>query len=114
MIIAIDFDGTIVRDIYPGIGVLQPYAKQVINQLHDDGHYIILWTCRSGKQLLDAVNFLLKSDIHFDRINDHEPQNEELYGTESRKVFADIYIDDKNLGGFPGWMVVESTLKLER
>lgn len=110
MIIAIDFDGTIVQDIYPGIGVIQPNAKQVINKLHEEGNYIILWTCRTGDRLLEAVNFLLKSGISFDRVNDHEPDNSSIYDASGKKIYADVYIDDKNIGGFPGWKEVESLL----
>lgn len=107
MIIAIDFDGTIVRDMYPGIGIMQPYAKQVINRIHAEGHYIIIWSCRTGNMLLDAVNYLLASGICFDRVNDHEPDNASRYDGVGKKIHADIYIDDKNLGGFPGWKEVE-------
>ena len=103
MIIAIDFDGTIVNDKYPEIGFVNPYARKVINQLHDEGHYIIIWTCRNGEHLTTAINFLLEQDIHFDRVNDQNPDNRKMYGDSTRKVYADIYIDDKNACGFPGW-----------
>lgn len=103
MIIAIDFDGTICRGKYPNIDGEQPYAKQTIEQLKADGHYIIINTCRSGKQLLEAINWLLQQGIPFDRVNDNEPTNVALYGNNSRKVYAHIYIDDKQVGGLPLW-----------
>lgn len=110
MIIAIDFDGTIVADNYPQIGVTQPYAADVIRSLHDAGHFIIIWTSRSGSHLMDAVNHLLEHGIPFDRVNAGNPHNERQYGSETRKVYADMYIDDHNLGGFPGWLSVRDTI----
>lgn len=104
MIIAIDFDGTICRSEFPTITGVMPYAKEVINRLHADGHYIIIWTCRTEKNLLDAVNWLLAEGIEFDRVNDEATATEDIYGKRMQgKIYADLYVDDKNLGGFPGW-----------
>lgn len=108
MIVAIDFDGTIVQDRYPAIGVMQPYAKDVIRRMYEDGHYIILWTSRSGDALLGAINYLLDKGIPFHRVNDSEPANRALYDTDTRKIYADVYIDDKIVGGFPGWQAIEA------
>lgn len=106
MIIAIDFDGTIARTNYPEILGEQPYAAQVITQLKEHGHYIIIWTCRTGKPLLDAINWLLEHGIPFDRVNDHDPESVSKYGDHGKKIHAECYIDDQNLGGFPGWQEV--------
>lgn len=106
MIIAIDFDGTIVQNKFPAIGELLFFAQEVIQQLYDDGHYIIIWTSRDGKELLDAINFLLENYIPFHRINDNNPENTQRYDSNSRKVYAHCYIDDRNVGGFPGWLEV--------
>ena len=110
MIIAIDFDGTIARTNYPEIIGEQPYAAQVITQLKERGHYIIIWTCRTGEPLLDAINWLLAHGIPFDRVNDHESENVAKYGDHGPKIHADCYIDDQNLGGFPGWKEVYNLL----
>ncbi|HOU67617.1 MAG TPA: HAD hydrolase family protein [Paludibacteraceae bacterium] len=110
MIIAIDFDGTICRSTFPRIEGAEIYAKEVINRLHEKGHYIIIWTCRTGQNLLDAVNWLLEEGILFDRVNDHNPENVAKYGDGGRKVYAHCYIDDKNLGGFPGWEAAEKMI----
>lgn len=104
MIIAIDFDGTISRGKYPAIDGLQPYAVDTINALYDAGHYIIINTCRSGEQLLEAINWMLHQGIRFHRVNDNNPDSTAKYGSNSRKIYAHLYIDDKNLGGFPGWL----------
>ena len=105
MIIAIDFDGTISRGKFPAIDGQQPYAVDTVNTLYDDGHYIIIYTCRTGDQLLEAINWLLEQGIKFHRVNDNKPENVREYGNNSRKIYAHQYIDDKNLGGFPGWLV---------
>lgn len=104
MIIAVDFDGTICRSAhFPQIDGEMPYAGETLRRLHADGHYIILWTCRTGGNLIDAVNWLLERGIPFDRVNGHNPANAALYGDAGKKVYAHCYIDDRNLGGFPGW-----------
>ena len=110
MIICIDFDGTIVDDAYPQVGKLKEGAKDVINNLVNSGHYVIIWTCRTGELMLNAINFLLTEGICFDQVNNHCPDNVFKYGPGGKKVYADVYIDDKNLGGFPGWDVVEKTI----
>lgn len=110
MIIAIDFDGTISRGKFPAIDGLQPYAAEVINRLYQQGHYLIINTCRSGEQCVDAVNFMLQQGIPFHRINDNQPDQTALYNNNSRKIYAHLYIDDKNLGGFPGWLQAEEMI----
>ena len=110
MIIAIDFDGTIVSDAYPGIGYLMPDAKDTIERLHLEGNYIIIWTCRQGEAMIDCINYLLEHKIPFDRINRAAPDNVAQYGSGGQKVYADVYIDDKNIGGFPGWREIRNQL----
>lgn len=115
MIIAIDFDGTIVRGKYPAIDGLMPDAASSILALEEDGHYLIINTCRSGEHLLNAINYLLEQGIPFDRINDNHPDQTRLYKNNSRKVYANLYIDDKNVFGFPGWKpVLEEVRRLEQ
>jgi len=111
MILAIDFDGTIVHNKFPAIGELLPNSKEVINQLYDNGHYIIIWTSRDGAELLKAINFLIHTGIKFHRINDNNPVNTEKYGSNSRKVYAHMYIDDHNMEGFSGWERVLSAVE---
>lgn len=103
MIVAIDFDGTIVENQFPKIGELMPGAVEYIRKLHEDGHKIIIWTCRSGDNLLDAGTFLKLEGIPFHELNDNLADNVQLYGNNSRKVYAHCYVDDKNVGGFSGW-----------
>ena len=110
MIIAIDFDGTIVRNAYPATGQLQPDAARYINRLYDDGHYIIIWTCRAGERLLEAINCLLEAGVRFHRINDDEPCNLSKYGGAGRKLYADVYVDDRQVGGLPPWKNIYETI----
>jgi len=100
--IAVDFDGTIVDHEYPAIGKEKLFAFQTLKELDKLGVRLILWTFRTGKELDDAVEFCRKNGIEFYAVNKSYPE-EVFDGTVSRKIDADIYIDDKNIGGFPGW-----------
>jgi len=104
MIIAVDFDGTLHTGEWPGIGTPAPCAPNVMRSLKDKGHYLIIWTCREGVLLTEAINWLLANDIPFHRVNDHEPENMAKYGGATRKVYAHLYIDDKQVGGLPPWV----------
>lgn len=101
--IAIDFDGTIVHDEYPKIGSIIDGAKDTINMLHNLGIIIIINSCRTGKYEQEAKQFLLDKDIHFDYFNENDPVLIEKFGTDTRKISADLYIDDKNLFGTACW-----------
>lgn len=102
-ILAIDFDGTITTGPYPAIGGLNKGAKLYINKLYAEGYYIIINTCRSGERLKEAKTFLDAQGIAYHLINENDPDNIKRYGQDTRKIFAHLYIDDKNLQGFPGW-----------
>ena len=85
MIIAVDFDGTIVEDKYPKIGKLRGNAIEVLKKLQEEGHYIILWTCRDGSELEEAVLFLKEKGFVPDKINDHSDRMIELYPNSKPK-----------------------------
>lgn len=114
MIIAVDFDGTIVEDRYPGIGKEKRHAFITLKALQKEGHRLILWTYRSGVQLEEAVDFCRKNGVNFYAVNRsyYEEQFDET--NMSRKVFADIYIDDRNLGGFVEWEKAWKTLNVKQ
>ncbi len=103
--IAIDFDGTVVEHAYPEIGKEKLFAFQTLKELEKRGVLLILWTFRTGKELEDAVEFCRKNGVEFYAVNKNYPE-EIVDDSVSRKIDADIYIDDKNLGGFPGWSEV--------
>ena len=117
-VIAIDFDGTIVEHDFPRIGALKPWAKSVINKWYDMGYKIIIWTCRNNHEPdhpewdqapISAVReFLMKEGVKFHGINQQQPGLG--FYLEARKIFANVYIDDRNMGGFPGWKVTEKAI----
>lgn len=96
-IIAVDFDGTLFEDRYPHIG--EPIWS-TLNKLYaeiEDGARVILWTCRCGKELQNAVDKCAAYEIHFEAINENLPDIIEAFGTDSRKIFANEYWDDKGV-----------------
>jgi hydroxymethylpyrimidine pyrophosphatase-like HAD family hydrolase len=102
MIIAVDFDGTIVEHRYPAIGHQRPFAFETLKALQSKGFRIILWTYRHGELLDEALRYCRDHGIEFYAVNKNYP--EEKWDNEgSRKIHADIYIDDRNLGGLPSW-----------
>lgn len=102
MIIAVDFDGTIVQHKYPKIGKEIPFAIKTLKLLQQKGHKLILWTYRSGKELEEAVKFCEEKGLVFHAVN-NDYDGEEFDNTYSRKIYADIYIDDRNILGIPSW-----------
>ena len=104
MIIAVDFDGTIVEHQYPAIGKELPYAIDVLKKLQEEKHRLILWTVREGKLLEDAVNFCRERGLEFYAVNRDYPEEEKGKNCHyTRKLKADLWIDDRNLGGLPDW-----------
>ncbi|MBL4889996.1 MAG: hypothetical protein JKX97_08275 [Candidatus Lindowbacteria bacterium] len=121
MKIAIDFDGTCVEHKFPYIGEELHGAVETLKWLVEEGHELILWTCREDvpgdperAYLTNAVNWFKEHQIPLIGINS-TPDQYEFRPADShrRKVVADLYIDDKNLGGFSGWAVVFDELEGE-
>lgn len=94
-IIAVDFDGTLVKDKFPMIGEPKPEIWDKIMADQKGGAKIILWTCRNGDFLKQAVDFCADKGLHFDAINENLDEVKILYGGDTRKIFADIYVDDR-------------------
>ena len=109
LIIAIDFDGTIVEDAYPKIGKPMIFAFETMKKLQSEGHRLILWTYRTDKKLQEAVNFCKQQGLEFYAINKSYPE-EEFDGKISRKIHATFFVDDRNIGGFIGWTAVHKLL----
>ena len=106
MTIAVDFDGTIVEHKYPEIGKEKAFASETLKDLQAEGHKLILWTSREGKLLEDAVAFCKERGLTFYAVNSQYPEKYMFKKSEGRKVVADLYIDDRNLGGLPDWGVI--------
>ncbi len=100
--IAIDFDGTIVENAYPKIGKPIIFAFETIKKLQENRHRIILWTYRRGKELDQAVAFCEKHGVVFYAVNMSFP-GEDYDTSYSRKINADLFIDDRNIGGMKSW-----------
>jgi hypothetical protein len=111
MLIAVDFDGTIVEHAYPAIGKPIPFAIDVLKKLQEEEHHqIVLWTVREGHLLDEAVRYCEKKGLKFYAVNQNFP--EEPYDNKSpRKLNADLYIDDKNIGGLPDWGIIYQMIK---
>ena len=103
MVIAVDFDGTIVEHRYPKIGKEIPFATETLRRLMKDGHKLILWSVREGALLDEAVAWCEQRGVHFFAIN-KDFEDEELEKSHfSRKIKARVFIDDRNIGGLPDW-----------
>ncbi len=106
MIIAVDFDGTIVTHEYPQIGKPIPFAIQTLKKLQDEDHHqIILWSVREGELLQEAVDYCKSRGLEFYAVNSNYPE-ENSATRPNRKLTADLFIDDRNLGGLPDWGVI--------
>ncbi|NLO69621.1 MAG: hypothetical protein GX102_01435 [Porphyromonadaceae bacterium] len=106
MIIAVDFDGTIVTHEYPKIGREIPFAIDTLKRIQNSGeHLLILWTVREGDLLEEAVEFCRSKGLEFYAVNSNYPEGEMIDG-QPRKLNADLFIDDRNLGGIPDWGVI--------
>lgn len=108
-IVAIDFDGTIVKDEYPKIGPPQLFAFETMKKMEKNGYRLILWTLREGKKLDEAVEFCEKNGLEFYAVNKNYPE-EILDAKTLRKIHADLFIDDRNIGGFMGWGQIHQLL----
>lgn len=109
MIIAVDFDGTIVEHEYPKIGRPVPFAIETLLSLQKDGHVLILWTVRDGDLLQEAIDYCAKKGLTFYAANKNYP--EEDPAKASRKLTSDLFIDDRNVGGLPDWGVIYNAVK---
>lgn len=103
--VAVDFDGTIVENKFPSIGKPMLFAFETLKAMQQSGILLILWTVRKGKELDEAVEFCRSKGLEFYAINANYPE-EEYDANVSRKIEADIFIDDRNIGGFIGWSEV--------
>lgn len=103
MTIAVDFDGTIVEHRYPAIGPEKPFAIDTLKYLCAQRHKLILWTVREGELLDEAVAYCKSRGLEFYAVNKNYPEEKPTHEGYSRKLQADLFIDDRNLGGLPDW-----------
>lgn len=110
MVIAVDFDGTIVEHEYPKIGKPIPFALETLKHLQQDGHTLLMWTVREGRLLQEAIDYVEKRGVSFFAYNKNYP--EEDRNTAPRKLNADIFIDDRNIGGLPDWGLIYRSVQM--
>ena len=96
-IFAVDFDGVLCRDEWPKIGPALEHNIEWIRALQSTGAKFILWTSRTGLRLDHAVEWCREHGLEFDAVNENLPEIIKEFGGDTRKIFADYYIDDRNL-----------------
>ena len=101
--IAVDFDGTIVEHKYPEIRKEILFTIDTLLALQKQKHLLILWTYRTGKELEEAVEYCRRRGLEFYAVNASYPEEEFDEEFSSRKIEADLFIDDRNIGGLPSW-----------
>lgn len=107
LIIAVDFDGTCVTHNYPDIGKPIPNALKVLKRLQQQGHKLILWTCRDSQELRDAIAYCKQGGLTFDAVNANIPG---IGINPKPKIYADLYIDDRGYGTVIDWDAIELDL----
>ena len=111
MIIAVDFDGTIVEHRYPRIGEEIPFAVETLKLLQQEKHRLILWSVREGELLDEAIEWCRARGLEFYAANKDYPEEERDHQGFSRKLKADLFIDDRNVGGIPDWGIIYEMIK---
>lgn len=109
-IIAVDFDGMLCEGKFPDIGAPILPVIEYVKRLRAAGNIVILWTCRTGQNLADAVTWCKQQGLTFDYINENVKQNVEQYGGDTRKIFADVYIDDKTI--LPQQIIIKESIEM--
>ena len=104
LIIAVDFDGTIVEHKYPSIGKEIPNSLYFLKKLKEMHHILIMWTCREGKELQEAVDYCKSRGLEFDAVN----ENIVDFGNNlaKHKILFDLSIDDKNMDAKIDWTYI--------
>lgn len=93
--LAVDFDGCLCSNNWPDIGAPNYAAINAVLARKAQGWKIILWTCRVGDALDAAVRWCAEHGLAFDAVNENLPERIALYASDSRKVSADEYWDDR-------------------
>lgn len=110
-VISIDFDGTICDSDYPLLGSRIKGARKYINKLYKEGYGIVINTCRTQMPAADAIEWLDGHGIEYHYFNCNFPHRIYEYGMDCRKISADIYVDDKQVGILPSWKEIYKHIK---
>lgn len=103
IVLGIDFDMTICDSQYPECGPEMKGAKKYINKLYNEGYAIVVNTCRTQEAEGRATRWLNEHGFKYDYLNCNVPWRIEYFGMDCRKISADVYVDDKQIGGLPSW-----------
>ena len=114
MVIAVEFDGTIVEHRYPEIGAEIPFAIETLKMLIKERHRLILWSVREGELLEEAVEYCRQRGVEFYAVNKDYPEEKKTDKGYTRKLKVDMFIDDRNLGGLPDWGTIYRMIKEEK
>ena len=114
MIIAVDFEVLIVEHRYPRIGEEIPFAIDTLKLLQQEKHRLILWSVREGTLLEEAVEWCKARGLEFYAVNKDYPEEQKSHQGFSRKLKADLFIDDRNLGGLPDWGLIYEMIKKKK
>ena len=115
-ILAVDYDGTLVADVFPEKGSFNKDVVNKVKEFKDDGAEIVLWTCREGASLSEAIGRCYKEGIEFDAVNENSPFEltyiEKLKAEQGdvlaqRKIYADLYVDDKSPGSIDFFLEID-------
>lgn len=109
MVVAVDFDGTLFEDNFPDVGEPKWEVINKVKKLKENGNILILWTCREDENLKKAILKCQEVGLIFDYINENLPERKIIYNNDSRKIGADIYIDDKSLN-INDFRILEKTI----
>ena len=93
--IAVDFDGTLCANAYPDIGEPNTALIEQLIEEQKNGTAVILFSCRGGRRLREAVKWSKAHGLKFDRVNENLPERTKIFKSNPRKISADLYIDDR-------------------
>lgn len=92
-IIAVDFDGTLCFSAWPDVGEPNNPLINYLKRRQKAGNKLILWTCRSGAALDEAVSWCREvADIEFDAVNDNVQYDYDERYAKAVRGFYDIWI----------------------
>ena len=102
-ILSVDYDNTLFEGSYPDKGKPKTDVINKVKEFEKHNAEIVLWTCREGKTLDEAVKRCKQEGLVFDAVNSNAPsqlkymakrrKEGEIFAT--RKIYADFYLDDK-------------------
>lgn len=107
-VIAVDFDDCICTNNWPDVGKPDWDIINALKQEQANGAALILWTCRAGIPLQNAISACKNWGLIFEAVNENIPERIKLWGRDSRKISADEYWDDLAVTKINKYKLVEN------